>query len=57
MTPVHKSKNRKHQNHEIDEEKTRCPKCGSRNILMMGEKGDSTLSCLDCDYDEGIGVD
>ncbi|MDE1763274.1 MAG: hypothetical protein KGH88_03400 [Thaumarchaeota archaeon] len=50
-------KNQKHQNRGIDEAKPRCHKCGSKNILNMGERGDTTLSCLDCDYTEGVGVD
>lgn len=54
---IHKSKNQKQQHHEIKEEKTRCPKCGSKNILTIGKSGDSTLCCLDCDYAEGAGVD
>lgn len=57
MANIHRSKNQKHWNHESDEEKTRCPKCGSKNILTVGEKGDATLCCLDCDYREGVGVD
>ena len=57
MTNTYRSKNQKRPNNEIDEEKTRCPKCGSKNILTMGEKGDATLCCLDCDYRKGIGVD
>lgn len=38
------------------EEKPRCPKCRSKNIITMGRRGDRTLSCLDCDYAEGVGV-
>lgn len=57
MANIHRSKNQKHRNHESDEEKTRCPKCGSKNVLIIGEKGDSTLCCLDCNYGKGIGVD
>jgi len=37
-------------------EKTKCPKCGSRNTLVIGEYGDKTFSCLDCLYTEGIGI-
>lgn len=65
MANIHRSKNQKHLNHESDEEKTKYPKCGSKNMLTditgpslsKGEKGDVTLCCLDCDYREGIGVD
>ncbi len=52
----YKSKNQKQQDQGIKAEKTNCPKCGSRNVLIIGEKGERTLSCLDCDYAEGVGT-
>ncbi|MBI3639518.1 MAG: hypothetical protein HY223_04295 [Thaumarchaeota archaeon] len=42
---------------ELTEEKRRCPKCKSTNLLAVGEGADSSLYCLDCDYAEGVGVD
>ncbi len=56
MTAIHKLKNKKQQDRRLEEEKIRCPKCGSRNILTIGERGDKTFSCLDCDYTEGVGT-
>ena len=56
MTTVHKTKNKKHQDGGIEDKKTKCPKCGSRNIITIGERGNRTMSCLDCDYTEGVGT-
>ena len=42
---------------ESTEQKRRCPKCKSTNLLAVGEGADYSLYCLDCDYAEGVGVD
>lgn len=55
MATIHKPKN-KRQDRGIEDEKTKCPKCGSKNILIIGKRGDRTMSCLDCDYTEGVGM-
>ncbi len=57
MTTIHKPKNKKQQEKKIEGEITKCPKCDSKNILTIGKRGDRTLSCLDCDYTEGIGTE
>ncbi|MDE1863223.1 MAG: hypothetical protein KGI33_09950 [Thaumarchaeota archaeon] len=56
MAAAHRPKNRKRQEGGAPEGGTRCPKCGSKNLLVIGEGGDRTLSCLDCDYTEGVGT-
>ncbi|MDE1863228.1 MAG: hypothetical protein KGI33_09975 [Thaumarchaeota archaeon] len=41
----------------LEEGQTRCPKCGGKNVLIIGKSGDQTICCLDCDYAAGVGIE